>query len=398
MCNVSADKPAKASTLKKLVFLEVEALAGLCLMLLLTTAPAAGEIKLSGYYKNLLVNSKTLPLFGPSESYFLDLNRLRLKLTGDLSNSVTFDIQYDNEVLFGNYLDTTEFSSLLKNRQPDSYFDLDGNYVDNSKLYGKHSLYRVYIDVSLAEVDLKFGRQRIAWGAAMLWNPMDILNPFNPIQLERQEREGIDAVLMDWDYNALSRVTFVYAKQQRSESRAVRWRSNQQGFDLSLMAGRFRGDTVVGFDFAGQVKVIGVRGEITQTNPVNRAGYIRAVVGADYTFVNSLSLNIEMYYNGQGTSDPLGYEFNRLLSGELLSLARRCLGGYLGYDITPLLRWDNYLIINLDDNSVFFSPSLIYSLTENVEGRLGIQAFDGDSGSEYGTLEDQYFVQLQWFY
>ncbi len=398
MCNVSADKPAKASTSKTPVFLEAEALAGLCLMLLLTTAPAAGEIKLSGYYKNLLVNSKTLPLFGPSESYFLDLNRLRLKITGDLSNSVTFDIQYDNEVLLGNYLDTTEFSSLLKNRRPDSYFDLDGNYVDNSNLYGKHSLYRVYIDVALAEVDLKFGRQRIAWGTAMLWNPMDILNPFNPIQLERQEREGIDAVLMDWDYNALSRVTFVYAKQQRSESRAVRWRSNQQGFDLSLMAGNFRGDTVVGFDFAGQVKEIGVRGEITQTNPVNRAGYIRAVVGADYPFVNSLSLNIEMYYNGQGAYDPLGYEFNRLLSGELLSLARRYLGGYLGYDITPLLRWDNYLIINLDDNSVFFSPSLIYSLTENVEGRLGIQAFDGDSGSEYGTLEDQYFVQLQWFY
>ncbi len=374
------------------------ALAGLLLLMALTIPPATAAIELSGYYKNLLVGSKTLSLFGPSESYQLDLNRLRLKLAGSVSESVSFDIQYDNELLLGNYLETTEFSSLLKNRKPDTWLDLNSNYRDNKNLYGSHRLYRAYADFTLAEVDLRLGRQRIAWGTAMLWNPMDILNPFNPVQLERQERQGIDAALMDWDYNALSRVSLVYAKQRSGTSAAARWRSNQQGFDLSLMAGKFRGDNVVGFDFAGQAASIGIRGEITQTDSKNASAFTRAVIGADYTFANSLSLNIEIYYNGQGTSDSAAYEFNRLLSGEMQSLARHYLGGYLGYDITPLLQWSNYLIINFDDNSIFFTPSLLYSLAENVEVSIGVQAFNGDVGSEYGTLENQYFIQLQWFF
>ncbi len=390
-----ADNPAKASTSK--MGLEAEALAGL-LLIALTTTPVAAEVELSGYYKNLLVNSKTLPLFGASESYLLDLNRLRLELAGDVGDSVGFNIQYDNEIFFGNYLDTREFSSLLKNRQPDTWLDLDSRYVDNKNIYGSHRLYRAYVDLALPEVDLRLGRQRIAWGTAMLWNPMDILNPFNPIQLERQERQGIDAALMDWGYSALSRVSLVYAKQQSGVSSAVRWRSNQNGFDLSVMAGRFRGDSVLGFDFAGQIAEIGIRGEITQTDPASGRGFTRAVVGADYTFASTLSLNIELYYNGQGASDIAAYEFNRLLSGELQSLARRYLGGYLGYDITPLLQWSNYLIVNLDDDSIFFAPILLYSLTDDVDVSVGVQAFNGDAGSEYGLFENLYFVQLQWFY
>ncbi len=368
------------------------------LLIVLTIRSATADIELSGYYKNLFVNSKTLSLFPPGESYLLDLNRLRLKLVGNLSERIAFDIQYDNEVFLGDYLDTTEFISLLKNRKLDTHFDLDDNYIDNSNLYGSHRLYRAYADFTLPEVDLRLGRQRIAWGTAMLWNPMDILNPFNPTQLERQERQGIDAVLMDWNYNALSRMSLVYTKQQSGTSSAVRWRSNQKGFDLSLMAGRFRGDNVAGFDFSGQIADIGVRGEITETNPENERSFTRVVVGADYTFASSLSLNIEMYYNGQGLSDPVGYEFNRLLSGEVQSLARRYLGVYLGYDITALLKLDSYLIINLNDDSAFFAPRLLYSLTESVDGSVGVQAFNGDSGTEYGTFESLYFVQLQWFF
>lgn len=370
----------------------------LFLCAILIVAPVMAEIELSGYYKNLFINSKTQPLFGVTESYLLDINRFRLKLAGELSESVAFDIQYDNEVFLGNYLDTAEFLSLLKNRQPDAYFDLDSRYIENKNGYGIHRLYRAYADLSLSGVDLRFGRQRIAWGTAMLWNPMDILNPFNPVQLERQEREGVDAILMDWDYNALSRVSLVYVKLQRSESKAVRWRSNQKGFDLSLMAGRFRENTVVGFDFAGQIGEIGVRGEITQTDSANARGFTRAVIGADYTFVNTLSFNIEIYYNGQGVADPADYEFSRRLTGEMQSLARRYLGGFLGYDITPLLQWRSYLIINLDDDSVFFAPNLLYSLTDNVEVSVGVQAFNGGVETEYGLLENLYFVQLQWFF
>ncbi len=361
------------------------------------SASAAEKFELSGYYKNILVNSKTLALFPPAKSYTLDLNRLRLQLDGELNDKLSFNIQYDNEILLGNYMQTTQFVT-VKNLQSDNYFDLESSYIDNSSSYAKQSIYRAYVALALPDIDIRFGRQRIAWGTAMLWNPMDILNPFNPVQLEREERQGVDAALLDWNYDALSRLSLVYARQRRTSSTAIRWRSNQNGFDFSVMAGRFQNDSIVGFDFSGQIKNIGVKGEITRTDQKNGGSFIRAVIGADYTFDSTLSLNIEAYYNGQGTAELSSYNFNRLFTGKIQSLARRYVGGYFSYDITPLLRWDNYFIFNFDDDSYFIAPGLSYSWSDNMELRGGVQAFKGKPGTEYGTLENLYYLQLQWFF
>jgi len=372
----------------------------LVLFALMANSSMAAEAtaSLSGYYKNLLINSNTMAFFPPSESYLVDLNRLRLKVDGQVGEKFSFNLQYDNEAYLGSYTDTNEFGFAVKNRQPDTSIDLQDNYYDQNNVFARQRVYRAYVDVALPAVDLRIGRQRIAWGTAMMWNPMDILNPFNPIQLERLEREGIDAALLDWDYSALSRVSLVYAKKQSGDSSAVRWRSNLLGFDLSLMAGRFLENTVFGFDFAGQVGDIGVRGEMTQTDPDNERRFTHAVVGADYTFSNSLSFNLEFYFNSQGSTRSKAYQFNRLLSGDMLSLARHYMGFYSSYDVTPLLQASYFLIVNLDDNSTFFSPNLVYSVTDNIEGSAGVQTFNGDTGSEFGTFENVYFVQLQWFF
>ncbi len=370
----------------------------LLITLLLTNRAVAAEVSFGGYYKNILINSKTISMFSPSESYLLDLNRLRLKLKGNLNDRISFKLQYDNEILIGNYLETDEFTAVIKNQKSSTYINLENNYVNNTEFFGKQRLYRGYVDFSLSNIDFRIGRQRIAWGTAMMWNPMDILNVFNPVQLERQERVGIDAALLDWDYSALSRVSLVYAKQQSGDSSAVRWHGNQKGFDFSLMAGKFRDDNVIGFDFAGQLTDIGIRGEITQTNNAKNPNFIRGVFGVDYTFENSFSVNVEMYYNGLGSRNIAAYNFNQLLTAEIQSLARRYVGLYFGFDYTPILKWSNYLIVNVDDNSIFFAPGFLYTLTDNAELSTGLQIFDGDPGSEYGSLENRYYLQFQTFF
>ncbi|NOZ53794.1 MAG: hypothetical protein GXP08_11785 [Gammaproteobacteria bacterium] len=371
----------------------------ICVLTALIVNPlVAAEFELGGYYKNIFLSSRTLELLAPSEPYLLDLNRLRVILDSRLNDKLSFNVQYDNEVWLGSYLDTTQFSA-TKDLQPDTYFNLNSTYVDSNKLYGTQRLYRAYVDLALPEVDLRIGRQRIAWGTAMLWNPMDILNPFSPTQLERQERLGIDALLLDWNYDPLSRVSLVYAQQKRSGASTVaRWHSNAKGFDLSFIGGRLRDEPLIGFDFAGQINSIGVRGEVTHSGRAAGDSFMQAVAGADYTFANTLSVNMEVYYNGEGAVDKAGYDFSRLITGEVQSLARHYLGGYLGYDITPLLRFDNYLILNLDDGSIFFAPNLIYSLSDNVECTVAAQVFNGDTGTEYGALKDLYYLQLHWFF
>ena len=106
----------------------------------------------------------------------------------------------------------------------------------------------------------------------------------------------------------------------------------------------------------------------------------------------------ELYYNGAGTNDPTLYDLASLFAGRIQSVARRYLGAYASYEITPLLKWSNYLVTNLDDHSLYFSPSFLYSVRTNLDLTLGMQWFQGSEESEYGQFGDAYYAQLQWFF
>jgi len=360
---------------------------------------AQAQLEVGGYYKNLFVNSRTLGLVAPQEPYNLDLNRLRLKLKGNLTEETAFNVQYDNEVLLGSYLETNQFL-VQKNLPSDTFFNLNRTYADNTSVYARHGFYRAYLDARVVGVDIRVGRQRIAWGSALFWSPIDIINPFDPTQIERQERVGVDAVTVDWDYNDLSRLSMVYAAHDYPvrDTTALRWRTNIALYDLGVTAGRFRDDTMAGFDFVGQLGPVGLRGEWTWTSSPVDGEYQRAVLGADYSFPNTLSFMAELYYNGQGKSDSSDYDFSRLLSRKIQSLARRYVGALVGYDISPIWKLENYYIQNLDDRSDFLYLRLIVSATDNIELAAGTQLFNGKNGSEYGTFEDNVTLQLQWFF
>lgn len=361
-------------------------------------AQAAEEgLKFSGYYKNLLMSSETV--LGAPERYALDLNRLRLELKGKLAEGAALDLQYDNELLLGDYLRTGQFAS-QKDLAPDQYWDLESNYIERRSYYGRHRLYRGSVTLSSGETDLRLGRQRVAWGTGRFWSPLDLLNPFSPIALEREERVGVDAALIEHKLGPLSRVGAVYAPRHDAgeSSAAVNWHSNASGLDYSLVAGRFRREHVVGADVATQIGGAGLRAEITQNRRDAAPDYRRAVLALDYAFPNTLTLSGELYYNGAGTEDRAAYDFASLFAGRVQNVGRRYFGGYLAYEITPLLKWTNYLVLNLGDGSRFFAPALIFSLRPNLDLSLGAQFFAGSAGSEYARLNDLYYAQVQGFF
>ncbi len=359
-------------------------------------APPLG-LKFSGYYKNLLVRSETV--FPDRESYTLDLNRLRLELKGKLAENAALDLQYDNEILLGDYLRTGQFA-VEKHARPDQYWDLEGNYAEARSYYGRHRLYRASITLSAGGTDVRLGRQRITWGTGRFWSPLDSLNPFSPIALEREERAGVDAVLAEHKLGPLSRVSAVYApRHDRGESSAaVNWHSNVRGVDYSLVAGRFRREEVIGADLATQIGGAGVRAEVTHNRREAASSYRRAVFALDYAFPGTLTLSGELYYNSAGASDRSAYDFASLFTGRIQNVGRRYFGGYLAYELTPLVKWTNYLVLNLADRSRFFAPALAFSLQTNLDLTVGVQLFGGSQGSEYARFNDVYYVQLQWFF
>lgn len=358
---------------------------------------ACAPFSLSGYYKNLLQNSVTS--FPAQKAYTLDLNRLHLELKGQLNPALALELQYDNELLLGSYLRTSQFE-LQKDVRPAQYWRAESVYAESPDVYGRHRLYRAFATLALGDTDLRIGRQRIAWGSGRFWSPLDILNPTSPIQLEREERPGVDAVLVEYILGEVSRLSAVYAPQRASAdgSAAVYWHGNRTGVDFSVVAGKFRGDRLIGADIATQVGSAGIRGELTYTLPAGAKNYRRALIGADYAFANTLTVSAELYYNGAGASDPRVYDFAALMTGRIQNVGQRYLGVFASYEITPLLKSNNYLVVNLHDGSRYLAPSLTYSVRTNIDWTIGLQSFSGNTTSEYGRVNNVYYTQLQWFF
>lgn len=373
--------------------------AGACTTLLLAAFASPAEeadIQFKGYYKNLLVSSRTVvPL---QEDYMLDLNRLRLEARGRPTDWLGFEVQYDHEAFLGSYLDTAQFRQ-LKATRPATYWDLEDDYLDRGSVFARQRLYRGFVTLNAPVADFLIGRQRIAWGSGRFWNPTDLLNPFNPIAVEREERQGVDALLVQRNLGPLSRLSFVYAPQRDTDaSRAVQYRTNVANTDLSLTLGEFRGDRVAGLDIVGRVGESGLRLEAAHTDAESGRNFTRAVAGIDYAFQNTLTLTFEYYHNGEGLRDERAYDFARLHAGLIQNVGRHYVGAQARYDLTPLLRWDNLLIVNTDDRSRFFAPRLTYSITADLDWSGGVQLFRGASGSEYGSFHNLYYTYLQYFF
>ncbi len=361
-------------------------------------APSMAQTRpmdLTGSLKSVFLRSRA----STGEDYALSLNRLRVEAKGDLAPGLALDLQYDNELLLGSYLDTVEFRA-LKDTAPPQYWRADANYVERGDVYGRHRLYRAAVNLTRGNVDLKLGRQRIAWGTGSFWSPLDILNPVSPLALEREERVGVDAALLEAKLGPLSRASLVYAPapDRGPASRALQWHGNTAGVDASLVVGRLRGLDIVGMDVASQIGDVGVRAEAARLNPDGGPTFNRWMAGADYAFATGLTLSAELYYNGAGSRDPAGYDFAGLRSGRLTSLATRYAGLLASYEITPLLKWMTYAVVNADDRSHAIDSRLVRSIAPNLELTLGMQRFSGVVGREFAIFPNALHVQLQWFF
>lgn len=380
------------SRLSRLTEVFILALAGCAAPALAQDVPA---LRVSGYYKNLLLRSET----GTGARYNLDLNRLRLELKGQLSPTMSFDVQYDNEALVGSYLGTAQFQQ-QKNLPSSQYWSAQSSYVDGPELFGVHRLYRAQFQLAFGDTDLRIGRQRIAWGTGRFWSPLDLLNPVSPAALEPEDRLGVDAVLVEHKFGPVSRMAGVYAPSHlpAGDSLALQWHDNARGVDFSVTAGRFRGDDVIGLDLAGQLAGAGLRAELSRVRPREGRTFNRALLGIDYAFANTLTLSAEVYRDGSGASSPDTYDFSALASGSRQTLAQRYLGLHAGYEITPLLKLNTEFVVNLDDRSRLVAPRIIWSVRTDLDVSLGLQWSSGATGTEYGRRPSAVYMQLQWFF
>ncbi len=374
--------------------------------LLLLAAPASAGVKAGGYLKDFWQYS-TSALDGRA----YDLNTSRARLTLDAEKSVFkshFDL--DAQVAAGSFFHTTDFK-LFGYAPPKPWLDMEHTVSTGATNGFGIGAYRAWIGLEDERGTVRAGRQRVAWGTGKLWNPTDVLNPYDPSSVERDERRGVDALYARAGVGSLGQAEFVWAPNDTwiDHQMLARGRANWNGWDASVLGGKVAGSTgavMGGADFAGTVFEGTFHGEVAFFRPEYRADYWKSGLGYDYTFASDsrwtwlkdAAFVFEYYHSGAGETDPLRYDFASLRAGREPGVAQNYFGATFSKDLHTLIKLEVAAIVNCDDGSTLAYPSLAWNAVPDLWLTAAWRRFGGDKLGEYGRQPNAAVLTAQYWF
>ncbi len=283
-------------------------------------------------------------------------------------------------------------------------FNLTDTLKKTDDYYLVHRLDRLLVSLQPAWGDLIIGRQAITWGNGLIFNPMDLFNPFAPTDTIRDYKEGDDLLSARIFGNRISELNLLAVPRRDLEDGELDL--NQSSFaakahlfvgskELDIMAARHYEEGVAGIGLSGYIGEAAFRGDAvysTLSNVANKTGFLNLVMNLDYSWVwgskNFYGL-IEYFHNGLGKSDYQHALSNdeivqRLSRGELYTLGRDYLAGQLQFELHPLFNLYLTIINNLSDPSGILQPRAVWSLSEDVTVNMGATTYYGAHDTEYG--------------
>ncbi len=323
--------------------------------------------------------------------------RLRLRVSKRFSD-FDFRLIYDLDAWQGSFLDSPEYAQLRAAPDP-YYWSLQGVTDETRDWVVAQGVYRVTASWASPLGDFRLGRQQVNWAQTWLWSPIDQINPVSPLQLEPDERPGVDALLWDASDLASGRLSIVHvpAHDASAQTTAVRWLRTLNQADFSLMAGKFRSDTRLGLGTVWARRGTGVRLETVWASPENGNSYWQSVINLNRAFASGFNVALEYFSNGNPEAAPL------LLPAPATTLryaGRHYLGLLLWQDVTAFWRYRVTILRNLSDRSWVVYPRVTVTLPGQMETyvSLGLQRPDGPGRSEFGSMHSLGLIQAEvWF-
>lgn len=282
------------------------------------------------------------------------------------------------------------------------YMNLSWIVADREKWFVHYIPDRLNLDWYSDEWRITVGRQRINWGINMATNPNDLFNIYSFYDFDYPERPGADAIRIQHFLNWASRIEIAYspARDARNSVAAALYGFNTQGYDIQLISGYYRHKFAAGGGWAGSIGQSGFKGEImgffdlnkgSESKPVN----LIAALSADYIFDNSFFLIVEALYNKEGGRESF------LLLGEPLTADNPSFSRYQittqgSYPFTPVWNGSLALVFYPDEEAVYISPSVSYSVSQNIDFNLITQIFVGSSDSAFSNAGNVVAASLKW--
>jgi len=323
----------------------------------------------------------------------------------------SFDVDYQ---LVGLYADRLEFSRELP---PDlrilfphlptdrtRLFDLTHVFTDSGKTALYQRLDRLAVRYSSEQLVMKFGRQAITWGNGMIYNVMDIFNPFDPAAVDKEFKTGDDMLYGQYLQSngndvqgvmVFRRDPFTEDVEANQSSLALKYHHMASISEYDALVAQHYGDTLVG---AGANYSIGgavLRGDLMVSFTDNDT-VPSLVTSLSQSWIwggKNVSGVAEYFYNGFGQSDEC-YSFDclaenpdlleRLARGELFTLGRHYIALSAMIEVTPLFLLTPNVFVNVADPSALVQVVFQNDLRENLLLWSAVNLPIGANGTEFG--------------
>jgi len=349
-------------------------------------------------YNNLSVDYPEASLSSTEDGYDnFNFFNYRLNASNKIKQHADQSIKFETHYLIQSVHSNRDN---LNFTEPDQHrlFDLTKIITDHSNRTNYHRLDRLFITFNTTNYTFKAGRQAISWGNGLVFNILDIVNPFSPTAIDTEYKPGDDMLYLQSTTASGNDWQLIYLPRRNSD--------NDLDKSLATIAAKYHHTgTSADFDFLFaqhyDKPLIGLALNKAISGSVWRLNLIHSETLTDQRFTN-LSSNIdyswtmmnkntygflEYFYSGIGIDSVSATADTTLLThiqrGSLFTLYRDYLAGGLRIELHPLLNFSPTVIHNLIDNSSLLSLTLKYDWQQDFTLTSNITLISGNSSSEY---------------
>ena len=361
------------------------------------------------YFSGYLTDMPSLSYKSEPDQYFIDnLIHNRLNFTWLPSDIFSASISVRNRLMHGQSyqaIPNTLYPSLLTNDK--GYANLTHLWASGNNYLLVSNIDRLWLEYKLDKIQIRVGRQRINWGQSLVWNPNDVFNAYNYFDFDYPEKPGSDAIRVQYYTGNTALLEGVISfRHNNSITFASHYHFNLKGYDIQFIAGVIDEiDWVLGSGWSGNLASWGFYGEVTAllSDKSLKSHETIVSVGANKNFKNSLFLQTELLYSSNLRN--INRNFSDLIyqNSSFKNLSISEFSGFfsLSKPVTSLLSGGLTFITFFRNETMYLSPSVTYSLTDNIYVSGIVQIFVAQLENNTfidrsKKLDTASFIRLKW--
>lgn len=329
----------------------------------------------------------------------VNLIHQRINIKWNQSSDVYFNGEFRNRIFIGEIADRSkDFENRLHNNS--GAITLDKIWINERGIAFHTNTERLYTHIQKEKWNARIGRQRINWGITNYWNPNDIYNAYNFLDIDYEERAGVDAVKWQYYLSDFANIELVYAAPEKNQSvSAARYFFNKNNYDIQVIGGWYKNQLTIGTGWAGNIAEAGFKGEVQfYCKHDQLEEQLNISIGTDYLFKKGWYLNAGFLYNSRGINSKLDdwADLNLNLSAKNLMPGKYSLMLACSKEFSPIHAANFNLVYSPRISLLILMPSVSFNLHPDLDADIICQSYFCDLQSSFKGIKYLGVFRIRW--